>query len=205
MLCTPWEISPIWIRQNTHYKKKHRICGAILSHQQSLCYLWTHHHCNSAIKLINLGVSCFLQEHLRWRNHPWRLAYQGPYLYYFWIYGVHAFIWNDFSPTKTWGSSNSFGYSFWTILPFENPFGCNKIAKKIPNKLAHQVNQTKQAKQTHQPTRPTRTIRCNRPTRPTRTIKPAMEIFSQFHNSKFTPPKAAPNYARLGAGCQVIL
>ena len=120
----------IWIRQNTQYKKKHRIRGAILSHQQSLCYLWTHHHCNSAIKLINLGVSCFLQEHLRLRNHPWRLAYQGPYLYYFWIYGVHAFIWNDFSPTKTWGSSNSFGYSFWTILPFENPFGCNKIAKK---------------------------------------------------------------------------
>ena len=123
---------------------------------------------------INLGVSCFLQEHLRWRNHPWRLTYQGPYLYYFWIYGVLAFIWNDFSPTKTWGSSNSFGYSFWTILPFENPFGC----QKIPNKLAHQVNQTKQAKQTHQPTRPTRTIRCNRPTRPTRTIKPALKIFS---------------------------
>ena len=76
------------------------------------------------------GFLSFLQEHLRLRNHPWRLAYQGPYLYYFWIYGVHAFIWNDFSPTKTWGSSNSFGYSFWTILPFENPFGCNKIAKK---------------------------------------------------------------------------
>ena len=56
----------IRIRQNTQYKKKHRIRGAILSHQQSLCYLWTHHHCNSAIKLINLGVSCFLQEHLRW-------------------------------------------------------------------------------------------------------------------------------------------
>ena len=71
--------------------------------------------------------------------------------------------------------------------------------------MAHQVNQTKQAKQTHQPTRPTRTIRCNRPTTPTRTIKPAMEIFSQFHKSKFTPPKAAPNCARLGAGCQVIL
>ena len=71
--------------------------------------------------------------------------------------------------------------------------GCNIIAKTIPNKLAHQVNQTKQAKQTHQPTRPTRTI------------KPAMEIFSQFHNSKFTPPKADPSCARLGAGCQVIL
>ena len=61
----------------------------------------------------------------------WSAIYQTlPYLYYFWIYRVHAFIWNDFSPTKTWGSSNSFGYSFWTILPFENPFGCNKIAKK---------------------------------------------------------------------------
>ena len=71
--------------------------------------------------------------------------------------------------------------------------------------LAHQVNQTKQAKQTHQPTRPTRTIQCNRPTRPTRTIKPAVEIFSYFHNSKFTPPKAAPNCARLGAVCHVIL
>ena len=154
----------IWIRQNTQYKKKHRIRGAILSHQQSLCYLWTHHHCNSAIKLINLGVSCFLQEHLRLRNHPWRLAYQGPYLYYFWIYGVHAFIWNDFSPTKTWGSSNSFGYSFWTILPFENPFGCNKIAKKNtkqvgtpgqPNQTsqadssAHQTNQNHLMQQTH--------------------------------------------------------
>ena len=147
----------------------------------------------------------FYKNILDWGLSRLIKAYQGPYLYYFWIYGVHAFIWNDFSPTKTWGSSNSFGYSFWTILPFENPFGCNKIAKKIPNKLAHQVNQTKQAKQTHQPTRPTRTIRCNRPTRPTRTIKPAMEIFSQFHNSKFTPPKAAPNCARLGAGCQVIL
>ena len=129
-----------------------------------------------------------------------------------WLIKVHTYITFEstesmlsFEMTKTWGSSNSFGYSFWTILPFENPFGCNKIAKKIPNKLAHQVNQTKQAKQTHQPTRPTRTIRCNRPTRPTRTIKPAMEIFSQFHNSKFTPPKAAPNCARLGAGCQVIL
>ncbi len=70
--------------------------------------------------------------------------------------------------------------------------------------LAHQVNQTKQAKQTHQLTRPTRTIQCNRPTRPTRTIKPAMEIFSQFHNSKFTLPKAAPNCALLGAGNIVI-
>ena len=51
--------------------------------QGDYCYLWTHHHCNSAIRLINLGVSCFLLEHLILRNHPWRLAYQGPYLYYF--------------------------------------------------------------------------------------------------------------------------
>ena len=71
---------------------------------------------DSAIKLINLGVSCFLQEYLRLRNHPWCLAYQGSYLYYFWIYGVYAFIWNDFRPSKTWGSSK-------TVFPFENSFG----------------------------------------------------------------------------------
>ena len=28
------------------------------------------------------------------------------------------------------GSFNSSGFSFWTILPFKNPFGCTKIAIK---------------------------------------------------------------------------
>ena len=83
------------------YKKKHRIRGAILSHQQSHCYLWTHSRCTSAIKFINQGVSCFIQEHLRWRNHPWFLAYQSPYFYSFWINEVQAFIWNDFRPNQT--------------------------------------------------------------------------------------------------------
>ena len=87
----------------------------------------------TVIQLSNLSTwafPVFYKNILDWGLSRLIKAYQGPYLYYFWIYGVHAFIWNDFSPTKTWGSSNSFGYSFWTILPFENPFGCNKIAKK---------------------------------------------------------------------------
>ena len=78
--------SYIGIRKNTLYNKKHRIRGAILSRLQPLCYLWTHHHCISTIK-INLGISCFLQKHLRWRNHP------------FWLIKVHTFI--SFESTKS--------------------------------------------------------------------------------------------------------
>ena len=69
------------------YNKKRKIRGKILSHQQPLCYLSTHHHSNSAIKLINLRVSCSIKEHLRWRNRLWLLACQSPY-----YSEVHTFI-----------------------------------------------------------------------------------------------------------------